>query len=324
MLQQLLKLLADGRFHSGEALGERLGVSRAAVWKALKRLEEQGFPLQSVRGKGYRLPRGASLLDQSQIIGLLPATRAEGWEWYLHQELDSTNAEAQRLLSVGGMRPLVCLAERQTAGRGRRGRVWQSPYGQNIYMTVVVPFDSGAQRLEGLSLMVGMVLVDTLEAAGYKGCRLKWPNDVLLEGAKLAGILVEVAGDLTAECAAVIGVGVNVLMTAPASEIDQAWTSLRLSGQGGSLDRNTMVAGFVARLDAAMELFRVQGFAPFAQRWSEYDAWHGLEVKVTAGASVVEGLNRGVTERGALRLLTVDGEQQLSGGEVSLRLNDAT
>lgn len=198
-----------------------------------------------------------------------------------------------------------------------------SPYAQNVYLTAVEPFEGGAQALEGLSLVVGLAMVRSLERAGYRDCQLKWPNDVLLGGRKLAGILIEIAGDFSADCYAVIGVGVNVLMR-EADAIDQAWTSLLLSGQRSELDRNALVASLMQELATTIEVFRVQGFAPFVGQWGHYDAWSGKQVRVVSGNSVIEGANLGVTDKGALRLLTDTGESHVNGGEVSLRLNDAS
>lgn len=324
MLAALLQMMSDGQFHSGEDLGRGLGVSRAAVWKALKRLEDGGYPIQRVRGRGYRVPKGACLLDLAAIQSALPEQLVNKVSWQLLDSVDSTNAEAMRQLAVvaGDAAAYVCLAEQQTSGRGRRGRDWVSPYAQNIYLSIAMPFSEGAQKLEGLSLLVGLVLVEALEACGFKGCGLKWPNDVLLDGRKLAGILVEITGDLTADCDVVIGVGVNVLMKEPESAIEQAWTSLLLSRQRGQLDRNILVAEFIKRLLAAMQVFRVTGFGTFVEEWQRRDAWRGLPVQVQAGSSNWSGIARGVDDRGALRLETEETELLLHGGEISLRLNN--
>lgn len=325
MLSTLLNLMSDGRFHSGEALGAALGVSRAAVWKVLSPLEQQGFPIQRVRGKGYRIPQGAVLLDEQAIRHYLPVGLADYWEWHVYQEIDSTNAEAQRLMAAGKQRPLVCISEQQSAGRGRRGRAWVSPYAQNIYLSITEPFETGAQGLEGLSLVVGLVLVETLQACGYENVELKWPNDILLGGKKLAGILIEIAGDLTSDCVVVIGVGVNVLMREEGGEgIDQAWTSLLQSSRHGELNRNRLIATFVGRLKEAMTDFRKSGFAPFIPGWQQRDAWFGQMVNVVSGSHVISGRHCGVNERGALKLETPSGIVLASGGEVSLRKQDAS
>ncbi|WP_321350140.1 biotin--[acetyl-CoA-carboxylase] ligase [Halopseudomonas oceani] len=328
MLSEILALLADGRFHSGEALGEALGVSRAAVWKSLKRLEDDGYPLQRVRGKGYRLPPGAGLLDAELIRSRLPEELASRWQWLVYQQVDSTNAQAQRVQAQrvqapGQARPLIVLAEQQVAGRGRRGRQWASPFAQNIYLSLAEPVSVGGPGLEGLSLLVGLCLVQALEDAGYRGCQLKWPNDVLLDGAKLAGILLEISGDLTGEAVVVIGVGVNVLLDAAAT-IDQSWVSLYRSGQRATLDRNELIAAFLKRLAPSLQLFHEQGFAPFRQQWMARNAWAGKAVKVISGSNELLGIDGGVNARGALLLRTESGDVEISGGEVSLRLNHAS
>lgn len=324
MLSTLLNLMSDGRFHSGEALGAALGVSRAAVWKVLSPLESQGFPIQRVRGKGYRIPPGAVLLDEHAIRSFLPEHCADYWSWHVYQQIDSTNAEAQRLMA-GQQRPLACVSEQQSAGRGRRGRAWVSPYAQNIYLSITEPFNTGAQGLEGLSLVIGIALAETLQSCGYEDVALKWPNDVLLDGRKLAGILIEIAGDLTSDCVVVIGVGINVLMGKEAGEsIDQAWTSLLQSSSRGELNRNRLVAVFAQKVLEAMTLFRAEGFRPFGAAWERHDAWFGQMVDVVSGAHVISGRHIGVNERGALRLETVDGEVLANGGEVSLRKRNAS
>ena len=324
MLSTLLNLMSDGRFHSGEALGAALGVSRAAVWKVLSPLESQGFPIQRVRGKGYRIPPGAVLLDEHAIRSFLPEHCSDCWSWHVYKQIDSTNAEAQRLMA-GQQRPLACVSEQQSAGRGRRGRAWVSPYAQNIYLSITEPFNTGAQGLEGLSLVVGIALAETLQSCGYEDVALKWPNDVLLDGRKLAGILIEIAGDLTSDCVVVIGVGINVLMGKEAGEsIDQAWTSLLQSSSRGELNRNRLVAVFAQKVLEAMTLFRAEGFRPFGAAWERHDAWFGQMVDVVSGAHVISGRHIGVNERGALRLETADGEVLANGGEVSLRKRNAS
>lgn len=323
MLAALLQMMSDGDFHSGEELGKALGVSRAAVWKALRRLEESGYPLQRVRGRGYRIPAGARLLNLDVIRSGLPASLVTGLAWELLDSVDSTNAELMRQLAVpDDSRIRVCIAEQQTSGKGRRGREWVSPYAQNVYLSLAVPFSEGAQKLEGLSLLVGLVLVETLDACGFQRCGVKWPNDILMDGRKLAGILVEIAGDLTSDCVVVIGVGINVLMKQSESTIDQAWTSLLLSRQAGTLDRNVLVVEFIKRLLVALDTFRAEGFSPFVDAWQRRDVWRGLPVRVQAGNSSWSGLAAGVDSRGALRLETGEGEQLLHGGEVSLRRTD--
>ena len=208
---KLLSLLADGEFHSGDDLGVALGVTRAAVWKQIQRLQEdRGLDIFSVKGKGYRLASPIDLLDSSKIKGNLSASaKLLVSDVQVFGSVTSTNDIAMKHAEAQGRPGYVCVAEQQTAGRGRRGRPWVSPYGTNIYLSLVWDFFDGAAALEGLSLAVGVVVANALKAKGLAGVELKWPNDVLVEGAKLGGILLEMTGDPSGHCQVVLGVGIN-------------------------------------------------------------------------------------------------------------------
>lgn len=314
---QLLRLLQDGQFHSGEALGAELGVSRAAVWKQLQSLEaERGLRFHKVRGRGYRLEMPLVLLDEASL-----AAGCQHWPISVVEVVDSTNAEVLRRLQAGQSAPMVVTAEQQTAGRGRRGRQWVSPFGQNLYYSLAIRIEGGLRQLEGLSLVVGLALAKALQQMGVQQTALKWPNDVLVEGAKIAGILVEIAGDPADACDVVIGIGVNVNMPDEAEGIDQAWTSV--SAQLGCLvDRNALALKLGGNLAHYLEQYLQQGFSSLLDEWQDNHAWQGRSVRLSAGDRHVDGRVLGVNASGALRL-EVDGvEQQFSGGELSLRLRD--
>jgi len=218
----LLKLLKDGRFHSGQALGAALGVSRSAVWKQLQQLEvEFGLVIHKVRGRGYQLASPLVLLSELEIAAATPST---SWPVHVYDSIDSTNAEALRLVGKGVVAPFVVVAERQTAGRGRRGRQWVSPFAENIYYSLLLRIDGGMRQLEGLSLVVGLAVLQALRELGIAGAGLKWPNDVLVDNKKIAGILLELVGDPADVCHVVLGVGINVDMQG-ADLVDQLWTS---------------------------------------------------------------------------------------------------
>ena len=206
----LLKLLKDGRFHSGQALGAALGVSRSAVWKQLQHLEaELGLSIHKVRGRGYQLSAPLALLDPAEISAQAPSCN---WPVLVYDSIDSTNAEALRAIERGQAAPFVVLSERQTAGRGRRGRKWVSPFAENIYYSLVLRIEGGMRQLEGLSLVVGLAVMQTLRELGIAAAGLKWPNDVLVGQKKIAGILLELVGDPADVCHVVLGVGINVNM----------------------------------------------------------------------------------------------------------------
>lgn len=316
----LLKLLQDGRFHSGEALGKALGVSRSAIWKQLQCLEaELALPVHKVRGRGYRLASPLLLLDEATLS--VDAT-CRVWPASVVQSVDSTNAEALRRLVARQEPPFIVLAERQTAGRGRRGRNWVSPFGENLYYSLVLRIDGGMRQLEGLSLVVGLALLQSLRAAGVVGAGLKWPNDVLVEGRKIAGILLELSGDPADVCHVVIGIGINVnMLVADTAVIDQPWTSMRAE-LGRCVDRNGLVCELNRQLSRYLDVHLKKGFVALQDEWQANHLWQGRTVMLTAGAEPVEGVVLGVDRSGAIRLRVAGVERHFSGGELGLRLRD--
>ncbi|WP_122286176.1 bifunctional biotin--[acetyl-CoA-carboxylase] ligase/biotin operon repressor BirA [Pseudomonas syringae group genomosp. 3] len=314
----LLKLLADGAFHSGQVLGESLGVSRSAVWKQLQQLESDlGIEVHKVRGRGYRLATPIVLLDPAAIV---ESGMPGEWSVRTYDSIDSTNAEASRLIALGAPMPLLVVAEQQTAGRGRRGRKWVSPFAENLYYSLVLRIDGGMRQLEGLSLLVGLAVMNVLRDMGVQGAGLKWPNDVLVGRQKIAGILLELIGDPADVCHVIIGVGVNVNMRV-STEVDQLWTSVRLQ-TGAPADRNTIAARISAQLEALLAVHRQEGFLAFQKEWEQGHLWQGAAVKLLSGIETVEGVVLGVDSLGALRLEVNGLEKSFSGGELSLRLRN--
>lgn len=316
----LLRLLQDGRFHSGEALGAELGVSRAAVWKKLQALQaELGLSVHKVRGRGYRLEAPLQLLDEARLNG---QGDDPGWLAYVVPSLDSTNAEALRLLSSPPALPFYVLAERQTSGRGRRGRSWVSPFGENIYYSLVLRIDGGMRQLEGMSLAVGLALLQVVRDCGVSSAGLKWPNDVLVGERKLAGILLELSGDPADVCHVVIGIGLNVnMLAAEVGAIGQPWTSMRME-LGRQLDRNELVCALNRQLSHYLDIQLRHGFAALQDEWQRSHLWQLRPVALTAGGEPVEGVVLGVDQSGAVRMQVEGIERVFSGGELSLRLRD--
>ncbi len=310
----LLKLLKDGRFHSGQALGAALGVSRSAVWKQLQHLESDlNLSIHKVRGRGYQLAAPLELLELDQLA-------ASPWPVAISHSLDSTNAEALRAVDRGVTAPFVILAERQTAGRGRRGRKWVSPFAENIYYSLVLRMDGGMRQLEGLSLVVGLAVLSALRAVGVSDAGLKWPNDVLVSNKKIAGILLELVGDPADVCHVVLGIGINVNMRV-ASEVDQAWTSVFLES-GVATNRNELVSKLSDSLRLYLKRHELSGFSAIQSEWEQNHLWQGREVSLIAGVHQVNGTVMGIDRQGALRM-SVNGEEKVfSGGELSLRLRD--
>jgi BirA family biotin operon repressor/biotin-[acetyl-CoA-carboxylase] ligase len=312
----LLNLLKDGRFHSGQDLGAALGISRSAVWKQLQHLEaELGLSIHKVRGRGYQLAAPLMLLDALTISAIAPS-----WPVTVLDSVDSTNAEALRAIGQGGQAPFLVLAERQVSGRGRRGRKWVSPFAENLYYSLVLRIDGGVRQLEGLSLVVGLAVLQALRNFGVPGAGLKWPNDVLVGNKKIAGILLELVGDPADVCHVVLGIGVNVNMQV-ADEVDQQWTSIRLES-GRSSDRNALVVELSKQLSAYIQRHQVDGFSALQSEWEANHLWQDRSVSLIAGSSHVDGVVLGIDSQGALRLKVSGVEKVFSGGELSLRLRD--
>jgi len=271
--------------------------------------------------RDYRVPAGVELLDRQRIEeGLQPSARALLAELVVADVLDSTNAEVLRRMKEGAGSGLVCVAEQQTAGRGRRGRNWVSPLASNIYLSLSWEFAGEPAKLEGLSLAVGVAVAEALRSAGVPGIGLKWPNDVLAGGAKLGGILVEMIAGADNTCRVVVGIGLNVNMPQHAiAEIDQSWTDVK-TAMGGDVSRNALLISLLDQLLPLLDGFEVGGFTPWRERWCGLDAFAGREVIVTSGEQSTAGIARGIDQSGALVLETALGSQVFHGGEVSVRI----
>lgn len=318
-LYPLLHTIADGEFHSGEELARLLGVSRTAVWKQLQKIQlATGLQLESIKGRGYRLRQTLELLDRERIVAAAGPLLAQ---LEVHQHIDSTNRLALERAHEGCGRGHVVVAEQQTAGRGRRGRQWVSPFGCNIYCSAIWEFDGGAAALEGLSLAVGVAVARALTAIGVRDVGLKWPNDVVWGGRKLAGILLEMVGDAAGRCQVVIGIGINVAMAGSeqTTRIDQPWVDVQ-TALGGPVSRNDLLAALLAHLLPTLQQFEREGFAALRSAWSELDSFYGRDVVVHLGERLVPGVAAGVGASGALLIDTDNGRQEFHGGEVSLRL----
>ncbi|MBX2809910.1 MAG: bifunctional biotin--[acetyl-CoA-carboxylase] ligase/biotin operon repressor BirA [Cellvibrionaceae bacterium] len=315
----LVTLLADGEFHSGEVIGRALNISRSAVWKQLHKLADYGLLVESVKGKGYRLPAPVELLARAHIVEqLTPKAKALLGDIQLLQTVDSTNTYVLNRIAQGcATKGYVCLAELQTGGRGRRGRQWLSPFG-NLTFSLAWEFDEGAAALEGLSLAVGVAVVKSLNDLGIMGIQLKWPNDILYEGAKLGGILIEIAGDPTGRCSVVVGVGLNMAFVQGSVAIEQPYIAL---AQFSSVcSRNALIAQLLNHLLPMVADFATTGFSCYRDDFQAVDAYRGRPVCVLSGRQRRVGVARGVTEMGALKLELDSGEHLIvHGGEISLR-----
>lgn len=326
-LSPLITHLADGETHSGEELGRLLGISRTAVWKQLKKLSSLGLEVDSVKGSGYRLIEPLDLLDATFVRAEL--IKQHELAVTVVPCIDSTNSSMARFLRdqpADASGASLLAAEMQTQGRGRRGRSWVSPFAGNLYFSLGVKTSESLGHYEGISLAMGVEIAETLSSLiGDVDVRLKWPNDILVNGKKLAGILIEVDGDFSGHCNLVLGVGINCRMsTRSATAIDQPWTDLTQIAQSVGLDapgRSQVLVAVANRLLTLIADYPRSGFAQYQSRWQALDEYYGQPVTVTAGANICHGVSAGVDDTGAL-ILDLDndkGTHTFSGGEVTLR-----
>ena len=321
---ELVRRLADGREHSGEALAAALDVSRAAVWKQVRRLGEWGLEVEAAAGRGYRLTRPLSLLDAHALRGALPdGVAARLRVLTVADELPSTN---DALLTVDDLPPGrfdACLAEYQSRGRGRRGRDWIAPFGSGLCLSVNWCFAEVPPRVSALSLAIGVAITRALAGCGVGGAQLKWPNDVLHGGRKLGGILLELRAEAAGPAYVVVGVGLNVsLPPAACAAIGQGGLEPVGMDQLGLVnlpDRTQLAAALVGQVVLALEDFGQHGFAPFADAWRAADALAALPARVLHGEQSIEGIARGIDDDGAFVLEVAGRRQRFVSGEVSVR-----
>jgi len=322
MRRRLLNLLSDGEFHSGEALGVSLGVSRMAVWKHLKALREMGVDFTVVRGKGYCLPSSLELLDRDRILAAATAASTVGIDSIeVFLEVDSTNNWLRERALNGAPSGTVCVAEMQLAGRGRRGRTWVSPFAANLYLSLLWRSANGATALAGLGLVTGIALLRALRGCGIEGAGLKWPNDILVGDAKLAGVLIDVVGESSGPCIVIVGIGVNVCMSSgEAAAIDQRWTDVHHLSGDNSLSRNALAARILDELVPAIESFDAEGLQPFLDEWRQSDVLSGRKVGLTLPNEYITGTACGIDDVGALLVDTGNGCRRFLSGDVSVRV----
>lgn len=308
----LIAILSDGEFHSGEQLGEKLGMSRAAINKHIQTLRDWGVDVFTVPGKGYSLPEPIQLLEEERIrqqigygnVAVLPVIDSTN-QYLLDRIHDLHSGDA-------------CVAEYQTAGRGRRGRKWFSPFGANLYLSMYWRLEQGPAAAIGLSLVIGIVMAEVLQSLGADKVRVKWPNDLYLSDRKLAGILVELTGKTGDAAQIVIGAGINLIMRRVENDvINQGWINLQEAGI--TIDRNTLAVRLIKELRDSLRLFEQEGLAPYLSRWERLDNFINRPVKLIIGDKEIFGISRGIDTQGAL-LLEQDGViKPWVGGEISLR-----
>ena len=316
--EQLIKQLVKGGFLSGQVLGAELGVSRAAISKHISALQEMGLDIFSVTGKGYRLAEPIELLDEGKINAELAyhnvKTKVE-----VHNLIDSTNSYLMRRLPNQNLPGQVCIAEYQSAGRGRRGRRWVSPFGSHIYLSMYWYLEQGMTAAMGLSVVAALAVSDAIKTLYNIDVELKWPNDIYFNGVKLAGILIDLEAQAMEPCHCVIGIGLNIKMSSKSADlVDQPWTDLS-SAIGVEIDRNILAGHIISALLKRLKIHSETGINTMVAQWQSQDFYINKPVALITGDRVTRGISRGINNQGAL-MLEVNGQVgPVYGGEVSLR-----
>lgn len=315
----VLRTLADGDFHSGEHLARAAGMSRASVWHAIRELEAAGLTVYKVRGRGYRLEQALDLMEAGAVRAAL-GSAARDFTVEVLDAVESTNTALLQRAAAGAPHATVLVAERQTAGRGRMGRAWESGIGGSLTFSVLWRFDQGAGWLGGLSLAAGIAGMRVLRRYGIADAGLKWPNDILWRGCKLAGILIEMHGDALGPSAAIIGMGINVRLSGAVKDrIDRPVADVE-TACGRPVQRNRLLAELLIELRAVLERFARDGLAPLREEWRGYHVHEGRAVLLKRpDGSVERGVADGIADDGALLLRTPSGVQRFHSGDVSLR-----
>ncbi|MFO1408130.1 MAG: biotin--[acetyl-CoA-carboxylase] ligase [Steroidobacteraceae bacterium] len=324
----LLALLADGRLHTGPALAARIGVSRAAVWKIVAELRDAGIEVESLPRRGYRLPRECELLDAAAIQRTAQAAGAPPLDLEVHASIDSTNRHLYDAPAPPVGTPRVAFAELQYAGRGRRGRAWLAPFGSGLTFSIAWTYADLPAQLPALGLAIGVAVVETLRAQGARDAMLKWPNDVVWQGRKLGGLLIQLKLEAGGAASVVVGIGLNLALP-DAARAGLASPGATTPGDlaeacgGRAPPRNALAGALVAAACEALERFGREGYGPWASRWHALDALAGRDVRVVQSSGSVEGRALGADTDGALRVEVAGRVERFHSGDVSLRPAEA-
>ena len=318
----LLKILSDGALHSGESLGKQLGLTRGAIWKLIKQLiNNYGIAIEAKTKQGYRIPGGIEFLDKEIINKYLnPEYKSFAQNTVIFDEVDSTNTYLAQDASAN-----ICLAESQSAGKGRLGRKWFSPYASNIYLSLRWNFTKNLVALDGLSLALGIAITRALVEYGITtGIALKWPNDILWQKQKLAGVLIELSGEMHETYQTIIGIGINADMSKQlAPDISQPWCDIAQIIRSKP-ERNKIIGLLLNHVYAALIIFQDQGLKPFLAEWQKLDITYGKKITLTASQKqIIRGISLGINDHGYLLLKDNDEQiHEFNIGEVSLRIEN--
>jgi BirA family transcriptional regulator, biotin operon repressor / biotin---[acetyl-CoA-carboxylase] ligase len=309
---------ANDEFVSGEAISDKLGLSRAAVWKHVNALRAQGYRIDALPARGYRLVEIPDRLGELELRPLLN-THDLGATLHWYAEVGSTNDVAKRLAEEGAAHGEVVLAEAQSAGRGRRGRAWASPPGRSVYLSVVLRPDLPPTRAPELTLLAAVAICQAARQAGVAAAEIKWPNDVMAGGRKLAGILTEMAAEMERVQWVVLGMGINVNGGTEDFPPELRAIATTLAAERGSpVPRVLFTAALLATLEGWLDRHAAEGFEPVRAAWRELSGTLGREVRIRNGQEELTGRAEDIDEAGALLLRTASGVQRVLVGDVEV------
>lgn len=302
---------------SGELMATRLNLSRTAIWKQMQSLQKLGLQIEGKQNSGYRLLQWPDLLLPEVIQFYQPGPLCQNIYW--HEELPSTNITAKELARQGAEHGTLVVAETQTAGRGRRGRAWDSEKGSGIFASLILRPELPLRRVPMLTLAAGIALVEALHKQGLKDAWLKWPNDVWIGQRKLAGILSELTGELDRMDFVVVGMGINVQQAQFSEELVNCATSFYRE-TGFKQNRAELLAQVLVEIQKVLPLLAETDLGPLLSAWSRHDRLQGQQVNVIEIDRQYTGTALGLTESGALRIRQEDGsETVVLAGDVSIR-----
>lgn len=322
MKTDILKMLreCDG-YVSGQRLCEHFGVSRTAVWKIIHQLEEEGYQVEAVRNKGYRIVEHPDVMTEEELGSLIgETTNWAGRNICYFPETDSTNIQAKRLGESGAPHGTLVVAEKQNAGRGRRGRGWNSPEGSSIYMSILLRPEFPPEKASMLTLVAAYGTALALRSCTGLEVQIKWPNDIVVRGKKLVGILTEMSTEIDYINHVVIGIGINVNMEAFPEEIAKTATSLRRE-LGHGLKRAPIAAEVMRQFEKNYEQFlRFQNLSFLQEAYNKFLVNCGQEVRILNGEDSYRAYALGINDHGELLVRRKDGtEETVYAGEVSVR-----
>ncbi|MCF6766311.1 biotin--[acetyl-CoA-carboxylase] ligase [Thiotrichales bacterium 19S3-7] len=319
-LIQFCNLLSDLEIHDGNEIGEKLNVSRTAIWKYVKKLQNYGIEIASIKSKGYQFKNPLLLIDKYRIHQAINTIKTI----HIYECLDSTNDYLSALKTTATDLPIICIAEKQTKGKGRFGKPWYAPFGDNIYLSIAVAPEIDITQLSGLALAVGIGIIQAVETICQlpKQLKLKWPNDIFYENKKLGGILIEAQAEANGQCRLVIGIGININMQCDSQankSITQPWSSIYQASQIYQ-DRNPLIISMIQHTLKVIETYQLNGLTPFLPQWHKRDLLFNQTVDIVSGKHSYHGIAKGINEHGHLKLELNDNNTKIfASGEASIK-----